>query len=296
MNKTFLTCSFLDINLERTRETQTANILSCILNLVFSLITCIGNSVILHVLRTRQELQSPSFTLLCCLAVSDLLVGLICQPSFVVLKIAQLVNAFSRYCALRMVQNLSGWITAGVSLLTLSAVSVDRLLALTLHLRYNTIVTVPRVFQVVFGLWIVNLTVTMLRFWMRNWIIIPLSVLLLAFLITTVSTFKIFQIVRRHQRQINQQQQSVQMNMVNVLKCRKSAITVLYVYGLFLIFYVPFFVTIIVETFAGYTVNVKIAYDYATTAVFINSSLNPLVYCWRITEIRRAVKNALKKH
>ncbi|KAL9974802.1 hypothetical protein ACROYT_G011887, partial [Oculina patagonica] len=110
-----------------------------------------------------------------------------------------------------------------------------------------------------------------------------------------ISTLKIFQIVRRHQRQISQQQQSVQSNMVNVLKCRKSSITVLYVYGLLLIFFLPLSVTIFVETFTGYTITVKIAKDYVTTVVFINSFFNPLVYCWRIGEIRRAVKNALRK-
>lgn len=49
------------------------------------------------------------------------------------------------------------------------------------------------------------------------------------------------------------------------------------------------------ETFIGYTKTVKIAYDYATTVVFINSFLNPVVYCWRIREIRRAVKKILGK-
>ena len=111
-----------------------------------------------------------------------------------------------------------------------------------------------------------------------------------------MSTLKIFQIVRRHQRQIFQQQQSVQSNIVDVLKCRKSAVTVLYVYGLFIIFYLPLCATMVVETLTGYTLRVKIAYDYAATAVFINSFLNPIVYCFRIEEIRRAVKNLLKRN
>ncbi|KAJ7388274.1 hypothetical protein OS493_038827, partial [Desmophyllum pertusum] len=101
-------------------------------------------------------------------------------------------------------------------------------------------------------------------------------------------------IVRRHQRQIRQQEQSVQINTVNVLKCRKSAVTVLYVYGLFLIVYLPFCATMLVNSFIGYTKRVKITYGYAATVVFINSFLNRLVYCWRIREIRRAVKSTLR--
>ena len=298
MNRTMhKACFFLKINLDKTSDVFIANILTCILNLMFSLITCVGNSVILHAIRKSHDLHSPSCILLGCLAATDLLVGVICQPFLVAFNIAELVGYFSVYCTLRMVQSISSWITAGVSSLILAAVSVDRLLALTLHLRYHMIVTVPRVFLTVFMTWVAFITGVMLRFWISNWMVFPMVSLPLTFIVTALSTSKIFQIVRRHQRQINDQNVaglSLQTNTVNVLKCRKSAVTVLYVYGLFLLTYLPVCVTMIMETFIGYTTDVKIAYYYATTAVFINSLLNPLVYCWRIKEIRRAVKDALR--
>ena len=289
-------CFFLDVNLEQTKNTFIASILTCILNAVFSLLTVSGNFIILRVIWKTQELHSPSFILsLFCLAVADLLVGLICQPFFVAYQIAELTDNFSAYCILRMIQNISGWITAGVSLGTLSGVSIDRLLALALHLRYNTIVTVQRILQTVFMFWIVSVAVVMLRFLIRPWIIFPAVVVVVSVVVTTLSTFKIFQIVRKHQRQISQQNQNVQNNTVNVLKCRRSAVTLLYVYGLFVILYLPFCATMFVETFTGYTLAVKFTYDYVTTVVLINSFLNPIVYCWRIGEIRRAVTNLLKK-
>ena len=294
MNTSDKTCVFLHIHLDQERETLTTSIIVCFLNSVFSIVICIGNSIILHVIRKTHELHSPSFVLLFCLAASDLLVGLICQPSFVGFKIAELGNDFSVYCTLRVAHVTSSWTTAGASLLTLSAVSMDRLLAVTLHLRYNTIVTVPRVFQTVVCLWVFALTIVMLRFWITNWLLFPLVIMLLTFFVTTLSTLKIFQIVQGHQRQITQQQQSVQSNTINVLKCRKSAVTVLYVYGLLVIFYLPIFVTMLIETNTGYTKTLKIAYEYASTAVFINSFFNPVVYCWRIREIRRAVKKSLR--
>ena len=297
MNKTYLShpaCSFLDVNLERTKGAFIASVLTVIVNAVFSLITASGNFIILQVIWKAQELHSPSFILLFCLAVSDFLVGLICQPSFVAYQIAELAESFSVYCTLRMIQNISSWTTSGVSLLILSAVSIDRFLALTLHLRYNTVITVPRMIQTAVCLWIFAVAVVTLKFWMSKWIIIPALILVLAFLVTTLSTLKIFQIVRRHQRQISQQQESVQSNTINLLKCKKSAVTVLYVYGLFVIFYLPFCITMFVETFTGYTLTVKIVYDYVGTVVYINSFLNPVVYCWRIGEVRRAVKNRLR--
>lgn len=289
-------CFFLDVNMDDTEETFIANILTSVLNSLFSIITCLGNSVILHAISQTQELHSPSFALLFCLATSDLLVGLICQPFFVAYKTAELVGSFSMYCTLRMIQSISSWITSGVSLLTLAVVSVDRLLALTLHLRYNMVVTIPRVLKTVFLLWIFCTTLVLLRFVIiSGWIFFPMIILLVTFVVTTVSTFKIFRVVRRHQRQIHDQNRAC-MNLDstrNLLKCRKSAVTVLYVYSLFLIFYLPFCVIMLVEAFTGYTRTVKIAYDVVTTVVFINSFLNPLVYCWRMREVRRAVENTL---
>ena len=298
MNKSsLLTCSFLDIHLETSKEILTANIIICILNAIFSLITFMANAVILHAIKKTQELHSPSFILLFCLAAADLLTGLICQPFFVAYKIAELENDFNAYCPLRMIQTLCGWTTAGVSLVTLSGISVDRLVALTLHLRYRTIVTVPRVIQIAICTWIGCTIVVLLRLWLKNWLFLPLVILLLSFFVTVLSALKIFQLVKRHRRQINQQQQSIENNnMVNVFKCRKSAVTVFYIYGLFLLFYLPFCVTIIVDSFTGYTKVVKITYDFAATAVYINSFLNPFVYCWRIREIRQAVKNTLRQY
>lgn len=290
-------CSFLDVNLEQTKNTFIASILTSILNAVFSLLTVSGNYIILRAIWKTRELHSPSFILLFCLAAADLLVGLICQPFFVAYQIAELTDNFSAYCILRMIQNISGWITTGVSFGTLSGVSIDRLLALTLHLRYNTIVTVQRIVRAVCVFWILSIAVVMVRFWIRPWIIFPFAVVVASFVVTTLSTLKIFQIIRRQQRQITQQQQSVQSSTTNaMIKCRKSAVTVLYVYGLFVLLYLPFCATMFVEAVTGYTLTVKIAYDYVTTAVFINSFLNPIVYCWRIGEIRRAVKNLLRKN
>ena len=260
MNKTPKTCFFLDvIDFEKTESAFITNILTCILNFMLSLITCVGNFLILFAIRKTQDLRSPSFILLGCLTASDLLVGLICQPFFAAFKVAELVDNFKAYCTLGMFHGTSGWITSGVSFLTLAAVSIDRLLALTLHLRYNTIVTVRRAFQVICFLWIFSITVVMLRFWInsdRYWLFFPIAITVLTFFVITLSTFKIFQIVRRHQRQINDQHTAVcrlqsNVNTVSVLKCRKSAVTVLYVYGLFLIFYFPFCVTMIMDIHFG---------------------------------------------
>ncbi|CAH3194996.1 unnamed protein product, partial [Porites evermanni] len=109
-----------------------------------SFLIYLGNLLILVVIRKTQDLHWPSFVLVGSLAASDLLVGLICQPLLVALNITELKKNFNVFCYCRMLLFVTGWTTAGVSLLILTAISLDRLLALILHLQYNTTVTVPR--------------------------------------------------------------------------------------------------------------------------------------------------------
>ena len=148
LNRTNLSlpnCFYLNLRLEQTNDAYITSVVTCILNAVFSLITTTGNLVILFAIRSKQELHTPSFILLFCLAASDLVVGLVCQPFYVAYKIAELTDNYGAYCVLKMIQSISGWTATGASLATLSGVSIDRLLVLTLHLRYNTFVTVKRI-------------------------------------------------------------------------------------------------------------------------------------------------------
>ena len=305
LNKTETTCFgfyfITGVTSDNTGELFVTNILTCILNVLFSIITCVGNFAILLAIKNTRDLHSPSYVLLGCLAFSDLLVGLLCQPLFVGVKIAEFEGSFTVYCWLRMLQSRSGWTTAGVSFFTIAAVSVDRLIALHLHLRYSAFVTVSRVLQATLVIWILSVILNVvLRFWMMTdeWFFIPLVIFVVVFLVLTVSTIKIFQMVRRHQRKIKSQTEAVshlQSMTVNILKCRKSAVTVLYIYGLFMICYVPFFGTLITDMLHRYTIKIQIAYDFSGTVIFVNSFINPVVYCWRIREIKKAVKNILRE-
>ena len=302
MNKTGKACLlFNGVSFDKAEDLFVTNILTCILNLLFGVVTFVANSTILLAIKKNRDLHTPSLVLLGSLAASDLLVGLVCQPLFVAFQIAELERNSTVYCWLRLLQGRTAWTTSGVSFLTVAAVSVDRLLALTLHLRYEILVTVPRVLQVTFLFWILSMILNVvLRFWMTTnvWLFIPMVIFFLTFIVITISTLKIFQTVLRHQRQINDQNAAVshlQNNTVNVMKCRKSAVTVLYVYGLLVICYVPYLATSIIAALHGYTTKVFIANNLCETAIYINSFLNPILYCLRVRKMRLAVKNILKR-
>ena len=273
MNSTNFECFFPKVCWEQ-KDDVTPSILSCVITTLFALTAILENGIVMLVICKTRELQSPSFTLLFCLAASDLLVGMVVQPCFVAYKVAKLLDHFSPYCKLRMVQFFCGWITSGVSFL----ICIDRLLALTLHLRYSSLITVPRVVMVIVGVWIVCSAGTIVKFWFDKWVILPGILAGSTLLMIAFCTSKIFQITLKHQCQINAQSQTMinlQNSTVTVLKCKKSAVTVLYAYGFLLVFYLPFLVAMVIEAINGPARSVRMAYEHATMAVLINSSIKP---------------------
>ena len=57
-----------------------------------------------------------------------------------------------------------------------------------------------------------------------------------------------------------------------------------------LMLYIPFFAVMAVEIIKGKANLVKVAYEWASLIVFINSSVNPVIYCWRMKQIRNGTK------
>ena len=74
--------------------------MSCVISSIFALTSVLGNGTIMFVIWKEKDLHSPAFTLLFCLAVADVLVGLISQRSFVAFKTAELLRQYNVYCNL----------------------------------------------------------------------------------------------------------------------------------------------------------------------------------------------------
>ncbi|CAH3150523.1 unnamed protein product [Porites lobata] len=178
-----------------------------VLNIFLSICAFLGNSIILVALHKKLSLHTPSKLLLRCLSASDLCVGLIAEPAIVVYWTSLVFegNTTCRYSAL--ISHITSYILGSVSLLTLTAISIDRLLALILGLRYKQIVTLKRTCMTVIAVW----------------------------LLSSVGTT---------------------------------------------LFFVNYFITLWAMTL---------------TLVDLNSSLNPILYYWRIGQVRRAVKETLRR-
>ena len=115
----------------------------------------VGNTLILIALHKETSLYRPSKVLLRNLVASDLCIGLV-QLVYGAVGISILQGWWQICRLLFFVNGIAANISITVSLWTIAAISVDRLLALLLKLRYRQVVTVRKVYAVAIASWVCN--------------------------------------------------------------------------------------------------------------------------------------------
>ena len=194
-----------------------------------------------------------------------------------------------------------GKVFSGVSLLTATTISVDRLLALLLGLRYRQVVTLRRVGAILSCFWLVCVAVSLInRFWSSTIAFKITTAIIILCLITSVYCYtRIFFRLRHHQVQAGHAHQG-QPNgggiSLNIARYRKTVSAAVWVQITLVACYLPHAGFISFLSFCSANeVSLIIGCRYTLTLVLFNSSLNPFLYCWKIREVRQAVKYTLKQ-
>ena len=225
-------------------EFQKQSISFSAVNILLSITATLGNSLILVALHKESSLHPPSKLLYRCLATTDLLVGLVNQPLYAVYWMSVVYEhwSFCRYAKDAIV--ISSYVLCGVSLMTMTAISVDRLLAMLLGLRYKEIVTLRRTYIILAIVWVVCLIAGLfshldhrITFWCS-----PISISS-CLVISVASYTKIFRALSHHRAQIQDhaQQQPGQPNALDIARYRKAVYSALWVQLALVVCYVPQF-------------------------------------------------------
>ncbi len=192
----------------------------------------------------------------------------------------------------------------GLSLATATAMSVDTLLALLLGLRYRHTVTLRRVRCLVVCFLFAN-TATGFAYSLSSqdfgnsagFVLILSSLFLSVF-----SHVKIFFKLRQHQAQVRHQhvgheQADNQEIPLNIERFKKTVSTIAWMQLALVFCYSPMLIFMILSTMttadcykAGSIFNVS-----ALGIVYLNSTLNPILFCWKLREVKQAVKTTLKQ-
>ena len=268
-----------------------------VLNTFLSITGFLGNTLILAALHKESSLHPPSKLLLRSLAITDLLVGIFVEP----LNVAYLMSVKSKrwdicynvYVALF----IASYILCSVSLFVLTAISVDRLLALWLGLRYRQVVTLRSVYITVIVMWVLPIVATTSYIWNPQLLLLLLYIhLSFCLSIIIFSYMKIFFMLRHYQIQVTvAQEQPRQAIPLNIARYRKAVYSALWVQVTLFICYLPFGITQALTESVKVSSSFYLAKTFSFTLVFLNSSLNPFLYCWKIKEVRQAVKDAIRQ-
>ena len=173
------------------------------MNIVLSVTATLGNSVILVALANYSSIHPPSQLLLSSLTVTDLCVGAISQPLVVTLLLSALKESWNLCRMIEYSLPVTTTVFSGVSLTVLTAIGLDRLLALTLKFRYRQIVTVKRARRAVLVFWIKSGMIGALHLASQTVLFTVGAVLiLLDVFISSYSNTRIFFAIRRQQAQV----------------------------------------------------------------------------------------------
>ena len=285
----------LNCSAEFVRGIESELIFLSALNIFLSIAAFLGNTLILVALHKETSLHPPSKLLYRNLAITDLCVGIIVEPLTVTYWTSVVNERWDVCYHANWAGNFSSRTLCSVSLLTLTAISVDRLLALLLGLRYRQVVTFRRTCITVTGFWILSIvgaSTLFLNLRITSWCLYIVSALCL---VTTIFAYaKIFVTLRHNQIHVQSHAAQGQLSQaipLNIARYRKAVYSALWVQGTLVICYLPYGIVVALTSDRGMSSSLYRAWQFTTTLVY----LNPLLYCWKIREVRQAVKVTLRQ-
>ena len=286
-----------------TNNFYPSNIALCVVKLLLCLSAITLNSISIHAIRKTSSLQKTLKIMLLSLAVSDLGVGLLVYPLAIVITTLEMTSNTQNNPAYMVIftffqvpLNLFYYAT----FFGVTALSVERFLAIFFHLRYQELVTYKRVVAAVISIWISCAFLSCIQFWTVPLIhnVVYVTIELACLLTTALLYYKIYQAVRRHTREIESlQAQTLGEDITRTTRRFKSAIGTFYIYLAFLACYLPHNCTYLARLILGSSNNLDLVLhlmQYTLTLTWLNSSLNPLIYTWKMKPIRLAIRNILQ--
>lgn len=275
-------------------KTDVVDIFTACINLALSVSAILGNTLVLIAIRRTTALWLPTKILLCSLAFADLGVGLIAQPFFA-LKI--LLEGRLPRCVVGVVFDFVSGHLSIASFMTMMAISIDKCMAAQLKMRYRIVVTEKRSILVVSSIWMFAIPWAV-SFFVRVQVycIFVLTVIPVCFSISFIAFTKIRFVLRRQRTrlQYSANAKPTVESPVNIARYRNSVRSMLYLYCAQVIAYLPAWLVMLIRVATvGRAAAIQKATQLTLTFIFLNSSVNPAVYLWRIKELRAAASEVI---
>ena len=291
---------------------NTVSLALCGVNGLLCPVTFAGNILVFAAVLRKASLRNTANTSILCLAFTDLMVGFLVQPSYIVYQASKITSKPDNFpCRQLLAYSFSGVLCICMSFLALILISLERYLAVFYPYRYIEMVNTRRLIAVFVSVWVIVCAIILgLRFAFginsdQEKGLIS-SIILSNFIITTFVYIKIFRLVKKCNAQVTidisanasnsaENGTSEQQPQTNSREAKASK-TVAFVAGTLFLCFTPTFCTTIVDQagLARKDLLYHVIYPIAETAVLFNSCVNPGIYVWRNQGIRRSLVEMLR--
>lgn len=275
---------------------------------IMSPLAVAGNSMILAVIWRNPSLRTPSYTLLCGLVLTDLCTGLITQPFYAAVYCTCLAKPVqdadghnSSFLKIAVAITVGGGNYFGfVTVLTITLMSIER----WLHMARRSLVTRRRAGLLVVASMLLPIPLAFFRLLDANKgshgqrsNIAVFVFFLLCLIITTFAYCKVFRVISEHQQQVqaNEATRNCGQPGIDLAKYKRSVYTILYILVLFYTCYLPATVMVGLLVYLDNHSILHLPFQLTMLLLFLSSSLNPVLYVWRMKDIRAGVKQLLRR-
>jgi len=282
-----------------------------VFNCVVAIPATLLNATIILTILSARCVQTPSYLLLTSLAFSDLLVGFLSQPFFASILFTFGANLFFSTCRIFMAYYFTLSWASWASLFTITAISLDRYLAIKLKLRYKALITCFRVKCALGIIWLTSFFLMSLMLVFSGDIALYSSlgtaIHSLCVLVIVISYFFSYKALNAHCiAQVHPTNHLRSVNSIDVAKYRKLLKTMWMIVMSIFLTYLPLVIAFIImidtaghykyQDFKNSIINWKLqTLIFLITVMTLSSVLNPLICISRMNDLRNACGQTLRR-
>ena len=266
-----------------------------------SLVASVGNFLVILAifLDPNKDLRSPFNYFVANLGLADLIVGLVTSPLAATYLISEGLKDPNQQ--FRVWMHMTYFISCTASLLSLTALALDRYVAVTYPLLYRYKLSPMRAFLVSLLVWTVSILFSLIYFvvgYNKFRFVFANSAVVVAFAVLIFTNTKIFKHLRLQVHQWDTLSDSTNESLAKkqaVKREKEVTKTLLIVLMFFLACYLPSCVCIYIVNLCSTCDCVFIHWvrDIQFVLVMANSGVNPFVYAWRLQSFRKAFRSIL---
>ena len=278
-----------------TSEISVALISVTIVNLLVSPLTIFLNILVILAVNSTPQLRNKYNVLLACLAGTDILTGALGQPLFIAELIYRLIGSpTSEFCIIKHAARSFSRFSVLISLQHLALISAERYISIKFPFKYDNIVTKRRFIVSVVLAWSLVFIATLFSFYKHSFFKHFLH--LFAIIFPAIFILIFCRIASYHEARKRIGNITTQSAKAKFLKEKKALKTTSFVIGVVLLSHLPMILFRVVfvplisspETFLAIQ-------SFVITLALCNSVFNPVIYCARSKEYRRAFKKLLRR-